>query len=204
MIKISSYRVVFIVWMVVYHTCVCCATKEPLRLLVIDWISNFYSTNAPQSYEMHLPVPVNFLLAAKHINERRSDILEVLQLEQCNRNVSVTAFVDDGGNSAKAMYAITQYASTIDAIVGLGSSLTGLHIALEGTVHSKPIVSHWVTSPAFNNKVAYPFFARTSSSDEITAIRIVRLLNQWGYKSFSLLYQEVSWMCACVLFEMSY
>src|SRR4051812_27303307 len=42
-----------------------------IRLLAIDWLTDFYAQEPPKEkdYEVGLAVSINFLLAAKHINE---------------------------------------------------------------------------------------------------------------------------------------
>ena len=165
---------------------------RPLRLLLNDWVTNFRSETPPTDYDDSLAVGVNFLMAAKHINDRRSDILPVLRLDGCNRNVSVATFIDDGGEVPRLIYAIADYAKEIDAIAGIGASSTGVFTALMGSVYAKPIVSHWASSPALSDKTKYPFFARVTSSDATVALKVVRLLCQLGYNEYALLHIDVS------------
>jgi hypothetical protein len=170
-------------------------TKSPLRLLVEENIVTLRPGGVPpteKDYAYNLATVMNVFLAAKHINERRSDILPVLALEGCNRNVSIINFSIDSAVPAKAMFAISSFADEIDAIIGMGLSSVAVHAAILGTVYSKPIVSYWATSPILSDKRGYPFFARSVSSDQTVAEKIVKLLKQWGYSKFALFYLDVS------------
>ena len=176
------------------------AAQRDLQLLVIEWVTTL-SLNQSQDYREKLAVAVNMLLAAKHINDRRSDILPVLEMAQCNRNVSIRAFLDDSGYPSRDMEVIAKLADEIDAVVGVSSSLTAVHTAFMGTAYSLPIVSHSASVTALSQKLFYPYFARTAICDFSIATKITRLLFQWGYRKFGLLHVRVSLCIALKKFQ---
>lgn len=179
----------FLLYCLLYVSVVEAAKPDhTLRLVVIDYIVDYLKV--PAYYDQDLTVSLNFLLAAKHVNERRSDILPVLALPNCPVNVSVVAYVDDGGFAGRTMYAMNQYNAEVEAVVGLSWSYVVAHAGFLSTAFSLPLVSGWASSPSLSDKIDYPFFARTIPDDGVIAVKILTLLHQWGYSRFGLLYDE--------------
>lgn len=138
-----------------------------------------------------LGVSINFLLAIKHFNERRGDILPVLgQLSACPHNLSAIAFTDYNNVPAKALHTMLNYSGEYGAILGVSSTTTATFSAMLATSLQVPIISNWATGPGLSNSRLFPYFARTISSDGLVAEKVILLIKQLNISRFAMLYDE--------------
>ncbi|KAH9260658.1 hypothetical protein BASA81_001125 [Batrachochytrium salamandrivorans] len=151
----------------------------------IDTSGVFINRNAS------LGVSINFLLAIKHFNERRGDILPVLgQISACPHNLTAVAFTDYNNVPAKALSIMLNYSGEYEAILGLTSTTTATFSSVLATSLQVPIISNWATGPGLSNKRLFPYFSRTISSDGLVAEKVILLIKQLNISRFAMLYDE--------------
>jgi ABC-type branched-subunit amino acid transport system substrate-binding protein len=78
----------------------------------------------------------------------------------------------------------------VDAI--LGPILSSITQPVSSAANSLeiPVLSHWSSSALLSNKRNYPYFARTTPTDESVALAMADLFVHFGYKRVGLLYSD--------------
>ena len=143
------------------------AGSNDLRVLVMEWITEKLEAE-PFDAPTTQGVLVNFLLAAKHFNERRVDILPVLgTLGTCARNISIVAVCDEGGYHIKSAQALTDMKGTFDAVAGFASIAVQTGAVTANADYRAPVLSHWSSLISMTDPDNFPLFARTYWSDNI-------------------------------------
>jgi hypothetical protein len=165
-------------------------TADILRIAAFDW-SGEDNTTKPWSGDNSKAVAVNFFLAEKHWNERRSDIIPALaKVKNCNKNITITSYCDNGARLARSVEDTKWVLDTFNphGIIG--------HAILEGTLASAPLaktynvptIEWWTSSGRLSDKNDFPMLLRTIPTDENCADLIFALTQQMSYKRVGILY----------------
>ena len=102
-----------------------------------------------------------------------------------------TTFVYDSQDSRRvAMLAFNDayFEHHVHAVIGPGRSSLCSTLSLLGAVYEMLILSHWCSSPYLSDTTEYPYFARTYTSDAVTAEVLPRVLIHFGWTSVVMLY----------------
>jgi len=161
-----------------------------LRLGLFDSVSN-YSSQSVDYNVSSLAIAFNWIVAVQHFNERRGDLLAVLgeaSLLSCKKNLSIAAYCDDGGYTARTMYNMLDYRSEIDVVVGMPLDTVALSAIIDAQSMGIPVISHAAPSSLLSNQYQYPMFLRTGPSDDMAALNIANLTAQLGLGAVALVY----------------
>src|SRR5262249_15829193 len=146
--------VVVVAW--ITTQCLITTLAVDVRVAVFEWAS-VDLTNEIWDGEYTQGVSSNFIIAAEHFNERRTDIIpELAEVQNCDNNLPIVKFCETAGNPLRGvqdlLYVLDEY-SPIHAIAGFG----GIEDAIAGSLVGKArgdhtVISHWVSAPRVSDK----------------------------------------------------
>ena len=137
-------------------------------------------------------VSVQFLIAAKHFNARRSDILPVLGeawVQSCPSKITIPRICDTTCFVPRVVGDLKTFAGQYDALAGFSSStdlVSAAPVAKE--IYGLPIVDHWSSSPELEDRDLYPNLLRTGQDDGTYAVGVTEFLLALNYTRAVLLY----------------